>query len=740
MKTHKMIRAILFLLVIAYSECFSQNNLLAIIQDPLSRGDQLFDEFSYEAAIDFYKKAFNQSNTPIVALKIAESYRKLNQPVSSAEWYKKALEETEGVDALYFFHYAEALSSIENYNEAKKWYKRYQQDASADSRVSKKIEVLNDQELLSAKKQAVNIKKAPFNSEGSDFSPVLLGESIVFVSSRKTDQSPGETFNWDNSPYLDLFIFSEGSVNKLDKNLNSIYHEGPAAFYDDGNKIIFTRNNYSGGKVKSSNDGIIMLKLYQAERQPDGNWSMPEPLSINNDNYSTGHPAVTTDGFTLFFASDMPGGYGGVDIYKSEYQNGTWQQPKNLGSKVNTEGDELFPSIHEDKYLYFSSNGHGGLGGLDIFAVDFTKDNSQVTNIGSPINSPLDDFGLIHTHEYKGLFSSNREQGGNHDDIYQFTTDRPLVTDYVISGVVINKVNSNPIGDARVTLYNENEEALQTVNSAEDGSFRIKVEPFQTYVLKAWKEKHIETKVLQVSTGEALTEWQVKLLMLEDEGLLLTGVVKDNTTGNFISNVSVSVTDNFTDSNILKTETSDSGDFEYNVKANDIPKRVSYQIKLQKEGYLSKTLTYNHLLDKPGIFKINDVVNLGLDKLEVGTDIGKLVNVNPIYFDVGKYNIRSDAAKELDKIVDIMQSNPSIKIELGSHTDSRGSAASNLSLSDKRAKASVAYIVSQGIATARVTGKGYGEQMLLNQCADGVDCSAEEHQQNRRTEFKITEY
>lgn len=722
---------------------FARQSVFGLLQDPVDRGDQLFNEFSFASAIEAYKKGLSSSEQPedSIELKIAEGYRMLNQPEEAEGWYNKAIDQNSDVNPKYLLHYADVLSSQKKYAEAKLFYEAYSKKKAEDSRGNKKLETLNNQKEFYRNAAEVTINKVSFNSKAADFSPVITNDGILFVSARASKDPLGAIFNWDRSNYLDLFIFKGHKVKRLDKTINSKLHEGPAVLYDNGNKMIFTRNNNKNGKVSTSEDGVTRLKLFYTEKTERG-WSDPEDLPFNSDEYSVGHPAISSDGATLYFASDMPGGYGGVDIYKSVMDNGTWQKPLNLGGQINTEGNELFPSIYKGKELYFASNGHGGLGALDIFMADVSKRSVVVHNVGAPINGPLDDFGITMGPEgNNGYFSSNRDGSGNNDDIYQFTTTRPLVVDYQVKGKVYDERSEEPLPMALVWLVDEEGNIIKSVKTDSLGNYSISVRANKSYFIKTDIKDYLGAeKPLVTTKPDTKKIWEIDLPLTKDLGFSLRGLVTGNTSGDRLDSVKVTILDNLSNKVVLESETTSGGMFNYPIQKYEINDRISYQIKLEKEGYLSKSLVYNALLENPGVLDVNADLNLSLDKLEIGTDIGKLIDIQPIYFDVGKHNIRPDAAEELNKIVSIMQENPSIEIELGSHTDSRGNAALNLRLSDKRAKTSAEYIISQGISPKRIVGKGYGETQLINKCADGVPCSAAEHQLNRRTEFKISKY
>jgi len=712
---------------------------IAMSQSKLvKKGDKSFKNLAFVEALENYQSAFaKDASDPKLKLKIADSYRMLNNPEQAEKWYAEADESAfKPIDKL---HYAEALSSNGNYEEAKKWYQEYQKERGKDERAEVKIASIENQQIYFKNSSLTSVQEVDFNSTASDFSPAFYDGKLVFPSARDGKE---RTYEWDKSKYLELFVKDDNGVSKFLDEFNTKYHEGPLVFFDDNKKVIFTRNNYAKNKARKSSDGINKLKLYYSEKT-QGGWSDVESLPFNSDEYSVGHPAISEDGKTLYFASDMPGSIGGTDIFKSEYTGGQWQKPINLGEGINTEGNEMFPYLLNDHELYFASNGHGGLGGLDLFGIDLLKGESgDLVNLGAPINTSLDDFGMIlNENGMTGYFSSNRMGGKGNDDIYSFKTKRPFLVNLIVRGVVTNETTGTIIPGATVRLTDDDGEILSSTTADEKGRYSFPIEFDQDYKISAIKADYFEG-VHSFNTKNAAdkTEYKEDVTLLKDYGFSLYGLITDHETGAPLDDVNVRLIDNITGKTVLDKLTPPTGDFRSPITDKKLNDRISYQLQLSKQGYLGKTVTYNSALNSPGEISLHEKLNISLDKIDVGTDIGKLIEINPIYFDLNKANIRPDAAAELDKIVKVMNENPTLEIELGSHTDSRGSDAYNLSLSDRRAKSSAAYIVSQGIEKSRITGKGYGESLIMNQCTNGVKCSKTEHQLNRRTEFKITKY
>jgi len=391
----------------------------------MSRADNFFKNFSYIKAIENYKSALKESeNDPQAALQIAESYRMLNDPRNAVEWYEAVIDDTLVIKSQHKLRFAQVLTSNGRYEEARNWYAIAQQEIPG-SKIPVNM-LLGIENISQFYRDSLNysVHILNINSDASDFSPAYYKEGIVFCSNRKKKDFFQPTYQWDNSNYLDLyyskndFIGSNEAPIRLPNEINTKYHEGPSVFFDDNRKVIFTRNNFNFGKLRTSAEGVSKLKLYySAIDDKNGKWSTPVALYFDDDEYSTGHPTIAADG-QLYFASDMPGSIGGSDIWKSEFIYGIWTTPENLGSKINTEGDEMFPFIKADGELYFASNGHKGMGGLDIFRARIDDEKFEVLNLGFPVNTKSDDFGLIMKGN-QGFFSSNRQHGKGSDDIYK---------------------------------------------------------------------------------------------------------------------------------------------------------------------------------------------------------------------------------------------------------------------------------------------------------------------------------
>ncbi len=494
------------------------------------------------------------------------------------------------------------------------------------------------------------VKNININTKYADFGVAYFGiDSVIFSSPRSKKSIIKNIWKPNEQPYLDLYagVIDGGSEivgkQKVKGVVNTRFHEAIVVFTKDFKTVYFTGNNFHNNIIKNDVDGTLRLQLYKAVVNSDGEWTNIEKLPFNSDQFSIGHPALSPNEKVLYFSSDGFDAIGKTDIFMVNINDdGTYDKPKNLGKKVNTAEKEEFPFMNDEEILYFSSTGHSGNGGLDVFAVKIYDNTvSEPLNLGAPINSANDDFSFI-VKQDKGYFSSNRSEGVGDDDIYSFKVLSPLKIEctQMVTGMVKNKDTQKPLIDAVVDLIDSNGTKIEGITTKFDGTFNFEIACSLSY-------KIVGTKI-------------------------------------------------------------DFQNDEENIEAkNDI---VGEGITISLE------LTPEKVIEK------------------------KILNINPIYFDLNKSNIRPDAARELDKVVDLMNKNLDIIVESRSHTDARGKDGSNLSLSDRRAKSTVEYIVSKGIDADRISGKGFGETELLNECANFVKCNKAQHQMNRRTEFYIVDY
>jgi outer membrane protein OmpA-like peptidoglycan-associated protein len=526
-------------------------------------------------------------------------------------------------------------------------------------------------------------------------------------------------------------------VGKFQRKSNSKFNEGPLSFTPDGKRVFFTRNS----KKKNAATQKRELMLFTAEVSTKGKWSNITPCNINNKAYSVGHPAVSKDGDYLVFASEAPGGQGGTDLYVASLDaNGTIGEPLNLGPKVNTTGNEFFPWFSPEGQLFFSSNGLKGLGGYDLFVTELKngKDVFNPMNLEAPINSLSDDIAIVYHEDMKGYMSSNREK--NNDNIYSFTQLRPIVFKVIMTGTVTDLNTNDTLREATLNIKNKSGDIVATLVTDAKGGYNVNLEPDQTYTVEVQKENH-KNEQFNLNTDFNTPKVKQNVALENRPNVTYIGIVTDTKTNNKLQGVKVTVKDLSSGKEILITNSDVNGSFTKAFEDLKYGKEQRFEIKLEKKDYATKLIDFNYTPTKTGSVNIHELIDLSIGKVEVGVDLSKLMQLGDIYFDYGKFDIRQDAAVQLDKIVSIMNEYPSMIIELGSHTDCRGAKDANKKLSDNRAKASADYIRSRITTPTRISGIGYGEAKLKVNCpCEGKvvsTCPEEEHAKNRRTEFIV---
>lgn len=723
--------------------------------------DKLFKNFSYSKAIEKYLSITDKDID--VKRNLAESYYYLSDFAKAEKWRKEVVNTT-GFTSDDAYKYAYILRMNQNYPESENWMNKFYELNASDSRAVQAKNKMNSYKEIQKDKRQFEIKNLKMNGPAEEFGPNFYKEDIVFASSRGASKAVRRTWNGNNYPYLNFYTgtaneeFELNNVKPFYNKQNKKWHEGPVSFNEEGTYMAYTRNNYEG----TSSDKTRKLMLFTSEFK-DGKWTEGQGMSFNSPEYSVGHATLSPDGKTMYFASDMPGGLGSIDIYKITREGDTWSEPVNLGPTVNTEGREMFPFIdYNGKVLFFASDGHYGLGGLDLFMSSVSSSSyGTPRNIGFPINGSYDDFAMIIDKDFKkGYFSSNRPDGHGDDDIYSFKMLKPFCKP--LKGVAKDKESLLALGGVNVNLYNKDGKIIQTVETNEDGSYEFCIDNTDTYALKGSKESYTEGTNSANMNTEA-PEVIADLLLAPTPDFILYDYVSDRMSGEPLNNVKCTMTscDGSTEEIFY---TSAEGDFTkvLNNKMND---EVCFKVLYEKQGYESKEVSYNFAIDHEGQYNINeklvkksnDIVGNNLTGNGSGTGTGTGtgtdpkynqatitdgdIAINPIYFDLDKYNIRPDAQIELDKIVKLMTQYPNLRIELSSHTDCRASKKYNQVLSSNRAKASLKYIRDRISNPDRIYGEGYGESRLANGCVcepeNTSSCSEAQHQQNRRTEFVI---
>ena len=610
------------------------------------KADKQFSRLEFVKASESYKKLIDKGNaSDYIVGQLAECYYNIFNTVEAEKWYATLAEDS--TDPTIIFRYSQMLKANGKYKLSNKWMLKFVELRPADNRSTTFMKDPNYLPKIISKGKRFNVQNLDINSEYSDFGGTLNNNKLYITSSRNTVGlfdigrwiTQRISYGWNNEPYLDVYSFdvseSGSYINEdyLDSNINTKYHEGLASFDANGNMYLTRESFYENEYVEDpeSNNITSLLGIYKITR---GDKNVVG-LNINSIEYSVKNPSISADGKTLYFSSDMPGGFGNFDIYKGDIdEKGDINNIENLGQKVNTEGQEMFPFIGNENTLYFSSDSQLGLGGLDVF---FTKEVdgkwASARNVGIPVNSNADDFAFsINETSGEGFISSNRSGGKGSDDIYSI---KRLV----------------PICD-----------------------------------------------------------------------VLLTANVMDAKTKLGIDSATTSVSDK--EGNIASSKTSsEKGIAEFMLVCNETGKLI-----VSKEGYNSKIVDIEISNEE---FKSMDIMLDPIEKIIVA----QKVELNSIYFDFDKSNIKSEAAFELDNLVQVMIKYPELTVSIESHTDNKGPSSYNQKLSERRAKTTMQYVVSKGIDSSRLSADGKGESNPIVDCSN---CNKEEDQLNRRSEFIIT--
>ena len=619
----------------------------------LATADKKYDNYAYVDAIKTYERVAEKGYKSVdMFKKLGNAYYFNAELDKAAKWYGELFAmNTPDLEPEYYYRYAQSLRAIGQNDKANEMLELFNQKLGNDNRGKLFKQNTNYLEAIKANSGRYQVEDAGINSKYSDYGTTIYLNKIVFASARDTGSLGQRKHSWTNQHFTNLYAadlgnnMTPGIPEKFGATINSKFHESTPVFTNDGKTMYFTRNNYLDGKKGKDGNKITLIKIYKASLEND-KWTNITELPFDSNNYSTAHPALSPDGKTLYFASDMPGTLGQSDLFKVKINDdGTFGIPENLGNKINTEGRETFPFVNDENEIYFASDGHPGLGGLDVFVSKINPDGtlSEVQNVGENVNSPKDDFAyFIDTKSRRGFFSSNREGGQGYDDIYKFLETKRLTCEQLLYGEITDLNTAELLADAKVTLYDSQFNWISTTTADAKANYSFTVECGKTYNVRAEKTEY--------------TTKEQKITIANDKG------------------------------------------------------KTYLPIALEKEKC----------------------------KVTIGDDLGKCFGIKMIYFDLDKSNIRAEAALDLEKILDVLNQNPTMKLDIRSHTDSRQTFKYNEALSDRRAKATINWLIKNGVNSSRLTGKGYGETQLVNKCADGVKCTEEEHQLNRRSEFIIT--
>ncbi|MCE3226199.1 MAG: hypothetical protein K0S32_750 [Bacteroidetes bacterium] len=709
--------------VLAVILIFSASLLMAQATDKgLVGADKQFIKMSYKEAAASYEKYLKKHPKDFYASRQAAiCYGKLGDQNKAIDHWTNAMESSQATDRDRL-DYAKSLLANYRTEDAKRVIVNLR--SSSDAVAGKWGRAYADGYNFNEDSILSRVHLVPVASTPKpEYSPVYYKDHLIYVTELK---KPSASSIFSSERYDTVDVEKGIKFNSHIQKKNNI--NGAFCFTPDDSTLYFTRTiTKKETKKKTKNpNATSMMQLFSTAMNSYGLAHQEiHPFIYNSFDYHCMHPSISADGKKLYFASDMPGTLGGTDIFVCEWKDGNWDKPKNLGTNINSAGNESYPHISEEGLLYFVSDGWPGMGGLDLFYADPTKEGgfTEAENLGATMNTQFDDFGLslMKGKPNKGYLSSNRKAGTRDYDIYYFVNNKPRsfpakimfydslenksmsvsFTLNIPSGTYDEKLDSGKIYNARIRPGKALNISAVSENYVTKNFFKNPVEKSDTMVVVQMRPKSrkcIEGKIIDKDNNKPLAG--VKVAIYDEDGNKYLDYITDSTGNYSICNLPLD--------------------------------KALYIGSQKKPDYFSNT-------DKFFIKKNQDLLK---DIFAMKIVVGKAIKVDNIYFDVGKFNVRPDAALELDKLVALMKDNPEIIIELSSHTDCNGAAAANMSLSDKRAKSSAAYIISKGIAKNRIKGKGYGESKLVNDCkCEGKKpstCSEEQHAQNRRAEIKVT--
>lgn len=703
----------------------------------VKRADKFYDDFNFSSALDYYKKADSKHPDNIyIKGRIGNCYRFLSKIGEAEKWYG-AVANADGSDNIFKFYYAQSLIANGRYDEGQNMYNAYY--VSIDK---PELQVFDPEEKLFVENDKYIVKLEEFNSVYEDFAPIKIKDNLYFISNRQNPVFAQAQDVWSERPFTQIYTVNLADTAKgkkpaaqlYNKGVSKQYHEGPMSWDRSLNDLYITRTNYAKGKATKGENREVNLKIFKMAYVPttgDFGSMLVDNIAFDSKNYSVCYPSITADGNYMVFASDMPGGFGGLDLYVAENQGGTWVNPLNLGEKINTPGNDAYPFIMPDGLLFFASDGHLGIGGYDIYSAELQNDGTfgNVTNLRPPVNTQYDDFGFWTSDGYaEGYFSSNRPSKFGGDDIYSFKKKA-----YMLTAKIYDSKSEQVLDSVKVTLTNLDTKEKIILYTNTSGMVENKIDPFTNYSIRIEKKGFLPEEA-KFSTID--DEVYAEVPLVRDFGIVLEVTVIDADTKEEIPAAQVDLI------SLLAATTETNTANAYGKTTFMLDKNVEYRIRASKkttgdEIYLAVSKDFNsYRIESPA----NLYTTIELRKVNRNQEI----KIDNIYYDLGKYDIRKDAEPELNKLIKILDDNPGMEIELSSHTDCRGSGKSNALLSSNRAQAAVNYLIKKGIDYKRLTATGYGETKLTNDCAceDGVQskCTEEEHQQNRRTVFSILKF
>lgn len=791
----KFLRHILLLVLL-----LSQFHLISQITMELEKGDKAFDQLNLDEALFFFEIAHDQQpNDPAITRRIGNVYRRMGQLTVSAEWYKKTLD-LDATNPLDMLYYAESLKSLQQYDEAIEWYDRYIAKVPDDKRAKSHLTDREYYKDLFADTLKYDMKSLKINNSDPVIGISNLTENNYLLSAINANQTSTNSKKYEYLNYLDIYQVTLTDENeltnpvRLSKSVNSKYNDGPAFFSPSDQTLYITRTNIRNRKPVLDKQGSANLKIYSSTLK-DGSWSSALELKFNSDAYSTAHACLSKDGQFMYFVSNREGGLGGTDLYVAQRILNGWSEPINLGDKVNTEGNEMFPFLSNEGFLYFTSDGHFGLGGTDIFVSDNIGGQWQTpTNLGAPINSNHDDFALLYNKSTdKGFFCSNRNGRGN-DDIFFYTHKK--VEKMILAGTILANSADISLAGEKIRIFTTNTGMTTEQRLSSDQKFKITVDAGDQIEVYMANAQFFDTTKVVFSSVIAnpivdpflnVGEYRVDMKRIPLRKGILSEIQHDefeSTSGSLQTAQLPEVPEQGNDKNssLLKPHNT-SGNLAKGDQSTLIVTNADVSVQSEKARLYTENIAFGDQLfrqrkyeDAQGYYREalkhkakdpyamsrirevdtilaeakNTTILTVQSESTIKTDKPKIdfastpamidlegLQINNVLFDYNKTFIRDQDKAGIDQVVQLLKENSTSKLLIKAYCDSRGSMTYNQSLSMSRAMAVQGYVIQKGIKRDRIQTESFGEQRPLNDCEDGVPCSEDQYEVNRRAELKI---
>jgi outer membrane protein OmpA-like peptidoglycan-associated protein/tetratricopeptide (TPR) repeat protein len=708
----------------------------------MAKGNFYFRHNAYDDALKEYEKLVQKApkkKDAILDARVADCYRLMKNPQQAAIWYSRALSAPKFITKETKLNYGEVLMTLGCYEDAAYWIKQYADATPANRKAASMLRGCQmAPEVLTGKPKGTAGFLA-INTDGADFAPAIFNNSLVFTSNTmltggaKKDKWTGSNYNNIYKVTCNSSGYCGTDFQEFGGKVTSKYHDGVASFTRDHKEMYFTRTMLEQdmfGQNAVADQGVVHLEIMIAEdyNEQEKKYQKIRPFAHNSKKHSTVHPAISPDGRSLIFASDISGGEGATDLYVSARNDkGEWGVPVNLGKHINTDGEELFPVFLDNNRISFASNGHPGLGGMDVFYSSWDAASQQWStpvNAGIPVNSSYDDMSLtMYEDGINGYFTSNRPDARQGDNIYHYYTQQLF-----LDAIVADSMSQAGIEGAVVTL--QSDQSPQELRTGVNGSFRSELNPQMQYAISISKPgyKTLSTTLPVTKRTNVADTLKPVFRLLPDASIAYKATIVDEASGAPVEDPLLIITmDGSTMADTINLATGNP--FIKTLEAGNV-----YRINAVKEHYYSDEKVINTMQ-----MSSNSIITIGDTIMMCKLTVGAVCQIGDIYYDFNKADIRDDALTSLDKVIKLLKENKGLKLQINSHTDCRGTDDYNLRLSKSRADVVIKYLGSKGVGMNRLKAKGMGEKRAVNDCSDCEACSEEQHQNNRRTEFLVLE-